>query len=463
MARLRARLAPAVLLVVAAGCGSDPIPPAGPITPDPIDEEPGFHDPLSMPESPTLSLDDFNSASECAECHAEHYAGWKTSMHAYSMIDPVYRELVALRQADFSGEEDQFCTQCHSAIGTRGGDIVDNFSFDALAPITLEGVTCEACHKVSGLRRADNSGHIIDATGPVRATIGSPVPSDAHEAVFSELHGSSEFCAGCHDVVETNGVELERPYEEWLESPAPAEGTTCQDCHMKTYRGRAAPDAPERTLHEHTFVGVDIPLTDGFATDEEMTRIRADVTELLASAASLEVRPAGDLVPGLELDLLVTVTNLIDGHNLPTGSTFIRQLWVEVRATDATGRVLYETGTLDANGDLRDQYSALEPYGDQDLLAFHSTLLDGSGQPVILPWAAEEHVQRSIPARLSRTFTLFVPTDDAIVGPVDVEARLRFRTHPPYLLRLIGLDAYLDKIVVHDIATASFSVSASGG
>ncbi len=432
------------------------------MTPDPIDETPGFHDPLAMPESPTLSVDDFSSAETCAECHARHYEGWKTSMHAYAMIDPVYRELVALRQADYSGEQDQFCTQCHSAIGTRGGEIVDNFTFESLSPITLEGVTCEACHKVSGLRRADNSGHILDPTGPVRATIGSPIDSAAHEAVFSELHGSPEFCAGCHDVVEVNGVELERPYEEWLESPAPLAGTTCQDCHMKTYRGRAAPGAPERTLHEHTFVGVDIPLTEGFATAEEMTRIRADVTELLGTAARLDVSPANALVPGVDLNVLVTVENLIEGHNLPTGSTFIRQLWVELRATDATGRVLYETGTLDDNGDLKDQFSELEPYADQDLLAFHSTLLDGDGQPVILPWQAEEHVQRSIPAHLSRTFTLFVPTDDALVGPVEIEARLRFRTHPPYLLRLLGLEAYLDQIEIHDIATASVTVPARG-
>jgi hypothetical protein len=459
---MRAALAASLSLLVVAGCNPDAIPPAGPVTPDPIDDEPGFHDPLSMPEEPTLAMGDFASAETCADCHARHYAGWKTSMHAYAMIDPVYRELVALRQADFAGEQDQFCTQCHSAIATRSGEIVDNFSFETLSPISLEGVTCESCHKVAGLRRADNSGHILDPSGPVRATIGSPVPSAAHEAVFSELHGSAEFCAGCHDVVEVNGVELERPYEEWLESPAPAEGTTCQDCHMKTYRGRAAPGAPMRTLHEHSFVGVDIPLTEGFATEDELTRIRTDVDELLATAARLEVAPANPLTLGVDLNVLVTVTNLIDGHNLPTGSTFIRQLWLELRATDATGRVLYETGTLDDNGDLRDQFSELAPHGDQDLIAFHSTLLDGDGQPVILPWQAEEHVQRSIPPRLSRTFTLFVPTDETVVGPIQIEARLRFRTHPPYLLRVLALEHYLDDIEIHDIAIASASVPVAG-
>ena len=110
----------------------------------------GLNDPLSMPASPTLSVESFNEASKCAGCHPNHYAQWKTSMHAYATIDPIWRTLVAVRQADFDGQRDQFCTQCHSAIATRGGEVYPNFSFDDFSPISLEGVPCEACHTVSG-------------------------------------------------------------------------------------------------------------------------------------------------------------------------------------------------------------------------------------------------------------------------------------------------------------------------
>src|SRR2546430_3433147 len=42
----------------------------------------------------------------------------------------------------------------------------------------------------------------------------------------------------------------------------------------------------------------------------------------------------------------------VDGHDLPTGSSFNRQLWVAVRAMDNIGAVLYQSGQLDSQGDV---------------------------------------------------------------------------------------------------------------
>lgn len=51
-------------------------------------------DELSMPAEPTLAVDSFNSATVCGSCHPQHYAEWRTSMHAYAMVDPVFRKLL---------------------------------------------------------------------------------------------------------------------------------------------------------------------------------------------------------------------------------------------------------------------------------------------------------------------------------------------------------------------------------
>ena len=180
------------------------------------------------------------------------------------MTDPLFRALSEIRQAEFDGKEDRFCQQCHSSIGTRSGDIAPGFSYDALDPITLEGVTCESCHKVSDAERVRNSGHVLDPDGPMRSTIADPVSNAYHASEHCELHGSSEFCGGCHDVVESDGLDLERPYQEWLESPAAEDGRTCQSCHMPTRTGQAAVDAPEREVHDHTWWTVDLPLSPDF-------------------------------------------------------------------------------------------------------------------------------------------------------------------------------------------------------
>ncbi|MBX7193368.1 MAG: hypothetical protein K1X94_15040 [Sandaracinaceae bacterium] len=416
------------------------------------------HDPLSMPEEATLTPSDFQRSERCTMCHADHVSEWQSSMHAYAMVDPVFQALVSVRQADFMGTQDQFCVQCHSAIGTRGGEITAGFSFTGLSPITLEGVTCVSCHQVTELARDHNSGHVLDATASMRGPITDPVASGRHESASSELFGTSEFCAGCHDIVEVSGLSLERPYEEWLSSPARAAGRNCQSCHMPEITREVAPSAPERTSHEHRFRGVDLPLLDGFATPEQMDVLRADRAALLTSSADVRLQVPDSVRAGGTLDLVIDVESLLDAHSLPTGSTFIRQLWLEVVVRDAHDRVVYETGTLDGNGDLRDHWSALDPYGDPDLVSFSSSLTNAAGQPELFPWRSTEHFRRTLEPLHTRTVTLFVPVPSSMDGPLSVRARLRFRSHPPFLLRALGLTELVPRVEIQDIDEASASV-----
>ncbi len=436
------------------GPGPSPEPDIGPSPPSGL-----LVDPLSIPEEPTLDPTSFTSAEVCAGCHQEHYAQWRTSMHAYSMVDPVFRKLVEIRQAEYGGLQDGFCTQCHSAIGTRGGECQDGFDFESLSPIVLEGITCESCHKVSSIERTWNSGHVLDAEGPIRGTLADPVDSAFHQSEESSEMSSSAFCGACHDVVEVSGLNLERPYQEWLESPAAEEGRSCQSCHMPAFDGIAGVGGPERTgLHDHRFVGVDVPLLEGWLSVDEEAGARERIEALLATAASLELNAAPAVLPGEQLDLYVSVTNEIDAHALPTGSTFIRQVWLHVIARDAEGRVLYETGQLDDNGDLMDFFSELAPFEDDDLIKLGSSLIDERGEPTVFPWKAAEHFTTALPPKYSRTWTLFVPVPDDAVGPVTIEARLRLRNFPPFLLRLLGFEALVERISTWELADDGLEV-----
>lgn len=417
-------------------------------------------DPLSMPAEPTVNPAQFTSASDCASCHVDHYAAWRTSMHAYAMVDPVYRKLVALRQTQYQGRQDRFCLQCHSAIATRGGEIVPNFSFDNLSAIALEGVSCESCHRVTSVQRPYNSGHVLDPANPVQGPLPPDIAAMAHPAQQNPLFDSSQFCGGCHDVVEVNGLPLERPYQEWLESPAAATRKNCQSCHMPAFDGQAARNGPQRQgLHSHRFVGVDLPLEEGFVTEDERNALRTDVEGLLSGAATLTLASADHVQAGQQLDLELTVRNNIVAHNLPTGTTFIRQMWLEVTVEDSAGTVLYQTGGLDANGDLRNHYSELDPYGDQDLITLTSGLINGLGEPELFPWLAAEHISNSLSPLYRRTYTLFVPTTGAAAGPLQISARLRFRSHAPYLLRALGLSHLLSRLEIHDVTTGQRTIT----
>lgn len=439
----------------------DPEPTPNPGTPRdtgaavPADE---VHDPLSMPATATLDPADFAAAETCAACHPDHTAEWRTSMHAYAMVDPLYQALVAVRQADYDGAQDQFCTQCHSAIGTRGGEIVRNFSFGDLSPIVMEGITCTSCHSAVETVRDYNSGQVLDPGAPVQGPLFDPIDSTAHESAGNAMFGESSFCGGCHDVIETDGLDLERPYREWTQSPSYAAGEQCQDCHMPAIERPAAVGGPTRTTHEHRWVGVDVPLVDGFMSPADEEALRQGTRDLLATAASLSLDAPDAVAPGQTFDVTVTVTNRIAGHNLPTGSTFLRQVWLDLVATDSAGQVVYRTGQLDANGDLEDYWSQLAPFGDPDLVSLSSGFTDADGARTVFPWIADELTTNAIPAGYDRTYTLFVPTAQAAPGPITVEAHLRFRALPPYLLRQVGLGDAVEALEVHDLASDTLTV-----
>jgi hypothetical protein len=418
-------------------------------------------DPLSMPAEATLSLDDFAGSAVCAACHPGHVKEWETSAHAYAMVDPVFRALVRVRQKEKDGREDAFCNQCHSNIGTRARDVAPGFDYDALAPITLEGVTCESCHRVTGLEREFNSGHVLDPLAPMGGSIKDPAPSAHHESRYDPLFETSRFCSGCHDVVELDGLNLERPFAEWSESPAKSSGTHCQNCHMPKREAIAAVGGPPRSVSSHRFLGVALPLFEGFIKDPAVeAELDLEIQELLESAAELTLTAAPTSVAlGGQLDVVVTIHNRIEAHNLPTGTTFLRQLWLDLTATDATGRKLYRTGQLDENGDLLDYWSELDPYGDPDLLTLNSRLVDERGQPTLFPWVATEHISTAIAPGHHRTHTLFVPLDDEVKMPVTITATLRFRSVPPYLLRALDLHELLGRVIIRDIATAVLQVS----
>ena len=52
----------------------------------------------------------------------------------------------------------------------------------------------------------------------------------------------------------------------------------------------------------------------------------------------------------------VQVLNGIEGHNVPTGFSAERPVFVRVAVSDAADHVLYRSGDFDPNGDLRDEH-----------------------------------------------------------------------------------------------------------
>lgn len=435
----------------------------------------------------------FANPDTCEECHEQHVAEWRISNHAYALKDPVFLAMVEVGQKQSEGKLGQFCIQCHSpvALATEQTPVfpdpetgIYRQPFDDVDAIGQQGVSCDVCHSITNVLEPFNARVVYTPDGVRRGTIRDPVTNKEHESAYSELHATADVCSPCHAVVNPKGALIEETFGEWEMSSAAAEGKTCQDCHMPEYTGRAAPDAPERTLHRHTFVGVDVSLLpeDEFPGFQEMRDLTA---EMLRSSVefSAQANIADRDNPRIELE----IRNLA-GHAVPSGATAERQMWVELMVRNADGDVVFETGTLDDNGDLRDGVAdhSLDPGSDPQLVYYGQQLIAIPGftdlpddaakdtarvavddacrpmsqgaidpasnaLPVSFPWQADWQCNFMIPP--DAVDRPFYELGALPAGSYSATVKLQFRTFPPYFLRkleeLAGLDpAVKDRVPI---------------
>jgi len=226
------------------------------------------------------------------------------------------------------------CGACHLPLAA----VDDPYGVDptAVSGAAAEGINCDYCHKVSGVRLDEATGVPFSGMPGVLSTelvrppegtqyTAGPFDDVPGDDVYDPLYDSSDYCAPCHHG-EFWGVVVYDSYGEWRDSPFadPEDETTCQDCHMPTgltdrFAAAAAGGIrrdPDR-IYSHRMLG---------ALDEDFLgeAIRLDVEARLG--------PEG-------LSVSATVENTNAGHGFPTGSP-LRHLLLLVRAVDAKGRDL---------------------------------------------------------------------------------------------------------------------------
>jgi hypothetical protein len=133
--------------------------------------------------------------------------------------------------------------------------------------------------------------------------------------------------------------------------------------------GKAASTGPEREhIYTMTFAGGNVALGDAALAEER-----------LKAAATLEL-DVPEIVESGEVPVTTTITNSGAGHYLPTGLTEVRQMWLEVTATDESGAEILserrEFGTImeDADGNHpAEMWDAVAIYSDDRIPPQEST------------------------------------------------------------------------------------------
>lgn len=298
--------------------------------------QPRFLRPLPHSEVPEGLVD--IRAESCGVCHVEIYKEWRVSSHARAWLDdPQFLEEMKKTTAQPGRDASWVCWNCHTPNesqlpklvaalndGDRGRPVfVDNPNFDPV--LQNEAVTCATCHVRDGV-----------ILGPFGAK-GAPHPVRKSE----ELRGV-ELCAQCHQVEESLAdVELVCIFDTgvtYAASPYPAEGKTCQSCHMLEVERPLTnlKGFPVRKTRRHWFGGSMIPKKPEF--EAEMAALRA----VYPNGARVEwVDLPASISAGKRTALKFSVTNANAGHTLPT-SDVERFIVVAAQARDSKGRILAE-------------------------------------------------------------------------------------------------------------------------
>ncbi|MBI5167681.1 MAG: hypothetical protein HY998_08115 [candidate division NC10 bacterium] len=236
----------------------------------------------------------YTSSKVCAACHGQIYDRWKSSRHALSAENPIFKAAYLEAYKESAGGAKYLCLRCHAptTIVTR--------DYELRKEITKEGVTCDFCHTV---RKVDlnNSGNPFKIEpGLMKRSTLRRASSPAHQTEYSELHDSSLLCAACHEYRTPDGLPITSTYSEWKNSPYPAEGKQCQYCHFPPLEGNVVlpiiKEAKGKFINEHRLA---------HSTSDLKKAVKVEIAEVKRIRDRLRV--------------LVKVTNAGSGHMVPTG------------------------------------------------------------------------------------------------------------------------------------------------
>ena len=358
----------------------------------------------------------FEDPKTCSTCHRAIYNEWSKSMHANAWENKWYQPDYILAHQQTDGATDLLCGACHAPIAARTGLLppADGSQFDATS---RRGISCDFCHTVSGVGQMFNMGH-ISAPGPVKRGPRGDGRSLYHEVKFTEIHTKADFCGSCHMVIHpATGTHIIDTWNDWQNNEYGRQGIRCQDCHMTptpgvTKRpGRAALLGKKReNLAFHGFIGGSSYVQDELGNKEQAQMSR----EFLRAAAEIEL--ANNITEDGTLELTVNVHNVGAGHKIPTGTTYIRIMWLQVEVVDSAGKRVFSSGQIDDKNHV-----------DPNAVFFRVLFKDAEGNLTGKSWQAHGiGYDRRIPAKGKDSETYRIPLPDN--GEYQVTSRLMYRS-----------------------------------
>lgn len=345
-------------------------------------------------------------SDDCASCHADVSEQWNSSAHKQAASDPTYVTSISLLVENKGISATRYCEGCHAPVALLTGQLSDGGKHAGITdtPANHEGVGCMGCH---GINKAVHlkgvasyefkpktdylfAGRDNVILNEIRHLLIKLKPEHHKSDMARDILGKPEICATCHrqfmdkDMNNWGWVKMQDEYGAWLNSPfsqqhdqvfAQSQVMRCHDCHMPLVENDD-PSANENNLvRSHRFPGANtmLPVLNNDYEQLEVTKeflqsnkIRLTIEEprredaiQTHQALDSEIRTKTETpyyyYLGETAKIRVIVTNTGVGHNFPGGSIDINEAWVEFIVTDASNKVVHQSGLVSADSDEVDE------------------------------------------------------------------------------------------------------------
>jgi len=415
----------------------------------------------------------------CMKCHKDAYDGWYHSAHHFSSFNNKFY-LTSVRETreasmkrDGNTRAARWCAGCHDPVVLASGQFDNPDYNDVDDPTGQAGITCTSCHAITHTNSTrGNADYTIEEPQHypfafsentflqwVNSTLVKAKP-EMHKRTFlkPEVHRDSKFCSTCHKVslpfALNHYQDFTRGQNHWdtfvLSGVSggnarafyypPEAKTQCGDCHMplkqSTDFGAQVFDAkkPGPQIHDHMFPAANSALPalrgqyDVAAIHEKYLKDKKVRIDLFAlrEGGDIEGKLLGPLrpevptlKPGGKYLVETVVRTLGVGHPLTQGTVDSNEIWVELTAKDADGKILGRSGGIGEDG-------TVDPFSH----FINVYMLDRDGhridrrnpQDIFVPL-----YNKQIPPGAGQVVHFGLEVPDGVKGPIALEAKVNYR------------------------------------
>lgn len=262
------------------------------------------------------------------------------------------RDVHSTSQRFFHQTTSGFCGACHDVFAPNGFRLEDAFSEFKASPAAKEnGQSCQDCHmgKVPGKPEGYNFGPaaiVGNKPTPSRKVTNHMMAGPDHSIIHPALFPHHLTAIREENEANDKGFETMR---NWLQFNVKA-GWGKTQFENSLAKNTTFPEPWKDSLKRQKARDI---IDDQLKLIKESHKERVKV--LRAGYQMGQIQFTGSSRNGIEFE--VPVSNITTGHGVPTGFDAERLVYLRAIVRDATGRVVFQSGDLDPNGDLRDSHS----------------------------------------------------------------------------------------------------------